>query len=344
MSSQRDRTLRVGILGAGWVAGDRHMPAYAAHPRTQVVAVCDRNPERARALAGKAGASFATDDYDAFLARDLDIVSICTPPFDHAELATAALQAGTHVFLEKPMAMNLEQARGIADAAAAAGRLLCVSHNFLFSRSMRRVLDVIDSGDAGAVRFVMGVQSSSPDRRLPKWYPQLPAGLFFDESPHLLYLMAALLGDMTVVSAQADAAPPGAEQPVRSLQALLSSPVAPATLAMSFDAPISEWHLIVVCERRVLMVDLFRDISVVLGPDGSHGALDILRTSASTSLQHLAGFASSGARTVTRRQHWGHRTLIHRFINAVVTGEPTPVDPADSLRVVAVTDEILRAI
>jgi hypothetical protein len=153
-----------------------------------------------------------------------------------------------------------------------------------------------------------------------------------------------MLGDLNLVSATAVGNEPGAEQPVRSVHAVLSSAVAPATVTMTFETPVSEWHLIVVCEKRILMADLFRDISVVLGPDGAHGAADILRTSAMAGWQHMAGFAASGARLVAGRQHWGHETLIDRVIAAVQHGRPSPVPVEDSLKVVRVTDGILQAI
>ena len=343
--SRSSRALRVGVAGAGWVAGARHVPAYAAHPLAEVVAVYDRREERAGALASQVGGAIATADWERFLAHDLDVISICTPPFAHAEQAIPVLEAGTSVFLEKPMAMGLPEARAIAAAAESSDALLCVSHNFLFSRSMQRLLRVLRSGEAGPIRFVMGMQASSPRRRLPTWYGDLPGGLFFDESPHLLYLVAALLGeDVSLVSATAEHGEPGAEQPVRSLHAVLSSSVAPATLTMVFEAPVSEWHLAVICERRVLLADLFRDICVVLGPDGSHGALDILRTSATAGAQHLAGFFQSGVRVAGRRQHWRHTTLIGKVVDAVSDGDSSPVPVSDSLRVVGLTEAILDAV
>jgi predicted dehydrogenase len=338
-----DRTLRVGILGAGWVAGDRHVPAYRRHPAVELVAVYDHVRRSADSFADAHDIPFATHSLDAFLDYGLDLVSICTPPFAHHTEAVAALRAGCHVFLEKPMAMNVAEAEAIAGAARAAGRLLCVSHNFLFSRAMRRLRRVLDSGEAGAVRFVVGLQASSPHRRLPAWYGDLPAGLFFDESPHLLYLMGALLGDLRVVSATTTPGAPGSAQPVGSLHAALASERAPATLTMIFEAPLSEWHLIVVCRERVLLADLFRDISVVLGRDGEHKARDILTTSAAVGGQHLAGFLSSGARYTARRQHWGHQTLIHAMVDAVLRDGASPVPIEEALRVVRVTEDILRA-
>ena len=308
------------------------------------MAVHDRHLGRAQALARTCGAAFATDSWDAFLAQSPELVSICTPPATHAAQALDALGAGSHVFLEKPMAMTLDSAQAIAAAAEANARLLCVSHNFLFSRSMRRLLGVIESGEAGAIEHVAGFQASSPKRRLPSWYSELPGGLFFDESPHLLYLLGALLGDLRVEWADARPSAPGIAQPLRSLHAVLSSGAAPATLTMLFDAPLSEWHLAVVCTRRLLLVDLFRDISVVLGPDDRHRARDILRSSMSGSAQHWLGVLSSGTRIAARRQSWGHDRLIRETIRAARDGAASPVPVADALRVVRLTEEILQAL
>lgn len=133
-------------------------------------------------------------------------------------------------------------------------------------------------------------------------------------------------------------------QPVSSIQALLQSPVAPATLSMTFDAPVSEWYLLVTCQRRVLLVDLFRDISVVLSSDGGHRAHEILKTSLSAGLQHLRGTISTGLRIARHRQSWGHTDLIERMVDAVRTGADSPVPVSDSLQVARVMDDIVSAI
>jgi scyllo-inositol 2-dehydrogenase (NADP+) len=336
------RTIRAGIIGAGWVASARHAPAICSAPGTQLVGVFDRNPDAARKLAAAHDAPIATDSLEQLLQADLDFVSICTPPFAHLDTASQAMRAGADVFLEKPMAMSLHEAQELASIASDQRRILSVSHNFLFSRSMRHVRSELRSGRTGAIRQVIAFQASSPRRRLPAWYGELPLGLFFDESPHLLYILGNLLGDLRVAYAQADLWPEGGPQPVRSLQAIFNSPTAPAVLTMTFDSPVSEWHVLILCEKEILAVDLFRDISVVVPSDGQHRALDILRTSATATFAHARGFARSGMELVQGRQDWGHGRLIRSFIRAVRDRGPAPVPIHDSLRVVALTDEILH--
>src|ERR687890_2543807 len=117
--------LRVGIVGAGMIAGC-HSRAYAATPGTEVVGVCDQRRPKAEQLAGTAGAA-VVPDLDALLDLGLDVVSVCTPPDTHVDLALRSLEAGCHVMCEKPVARDLADARRLVTAAQdaeAAGQLV----------------------------------------------------------------------------------------------------------------------------------------------------------------------------------------------------------------------------
>ena len=112
----------VGIVGTGWVSGE-HIAAYGGNPHTKVVALCDVTEGIARAKAAECSVDCDVyADYGKMLARDdVDIVSVTSPPSFHCEHAVAAVQAGKHLLLEKPMALTLEDARAIRDAVAEAG-------------------------------------------------------------------------------------------------------------------------------------------------------------------------------------------------------------------------------
>lgn len=333
-------TVRVGLAGAGWVMTARHLHAFKSHPDVEIVAVYDHQLPRARALAGKAGAAvLACDQLDVFFAQGLDVVSIATSPWSHRDITVEALERGSHVFTEKPMAMDSQQAHEMVDAATHADRLLCVSHNFLFSRSIQRVDATL--GDA-AVDYACGVQLSSEARRLPVWYRDLPGGLMFDEAPHMLYSMNHYLGGgLELDHARGTFAGDGHP---RTVELLLRGRTGIGQVTMVFCAPVSEWHLNLSTPRAVVSVDLFRDIAVRLGPDGQHGAKDIARTSLSAVAGHVAGFARSGGRLVTRRQYWGHDVVIGRFVDATLGRRASPVPLQDAVDVVGITDQILDAL
>lgn len=337
-------SVRFGVLGAGWVATDRHIPGLARIEGASIVAVQDSSAERAASAAPSE--ALATGDLAAVFEHGVDAVSICTPPWAHAEMAIEALERGVHVLCEKPMAMNSSDARAMADAAAANGRLLCVSHNFLWSSAMQRARRALTA--AGPISFVTATQLSSDERRLPTWADALPGGLLFDEVPHMLYVVEDLVGGpLRVVDVRTVWG--GRESEPQSCEVRLEGERAVAQITMVFGTPISEWHVTSIAEQSVVDVDLFRDVMVSSGTDGSHRAAEVLATSARTAAHHFAGFAASGVRRALGRQFWGHDALIAEFVDAVtaaMAGEPcaSPVPVERALSVMACLDDIVEAI
>lgn len=328
---------RVGIIGTGWVSQDRHIPSFQALPDVEVVGVFDRNRSRAEAAAVRFGIGLVADSREALLQAGLDAVSVATSPWSHAEHAIAALEAGMHVFCEKPMAMNPLEARTMAGAAEAAGKVLTISHNFLFARSTQSARRFL--GAHPDLRWAAATQLSSETRRLPEWYRALPGGLLFDEVPHLLYMLRAFCGPLQLSHASSTWR---GDHPA-AVQAIFEGGL-PVQATMVFGAPLSEWHVTLVGARRVVDLDLFRDIAIRLGPDGAHGPIDIARSSARAIVDHGVGFAASGLNLVRKRQRWGHDRLIAAFVDAARGEGPNPVPMAEALDVVGMVDELLHAI
>lgn len=330
--------LTVGVVGSGWVAVDRYLPVLQRLDRVSIVGVADRNRDRARAVAGDFETS-AFNDADELIDLHPDVMFVCTSPFSHASIATTAMRNGIDVFVEKPMAVDNAGAADMVASARETGRKLGVSHNQLFSRSVTAARRRIASGKLGQVRHVLALQASSPNRRLPHWYPQLRGGLFFDEAPHMVYLLDAILGGLTVDHAWSEG-----EGALTSLGAdLIGGSGTRAQLTMMFDAPVSEWFLSVVCDRGVAVVDLFRDIQFVIPPDGGHRPLQILRSSVAGMIGHGMGTVNTGARYLARRQFWGHDVIIADFLDAVREDRVPAVTGEDGARVVSRMIEILDA-
>lgn len=177
--------LRVGIVGAGWIAGV-HRHAYRACPDTRVVAVADPVEAKARRLADEAGAE-VVDGLDALLALGVDVVDVCTPPQHHADLAIAALEAGAHVICEKPLARELADAQRVARAAESAAGLLMVGHVSRYEPDHRGAKEVADSGSLGRVAMVRHSTTAS----LPGWSeagwladPAQSGGPLLDQAVH----------------------------------------------------------------------------------------------------------------------------------------------------------------
>src|SRR5205809_288011 len=133
-------TLRFGVIGAGGFAEVCHVPGLQSHPAARVVALCGRRFEHARAMADRLGVPDVHTDYRELLAReDIDAVTITTPNAAHCEQALAAFAAGKHVFCEKPLGLDVAEARRMAEAASASGRIHQVAFTFRYTYDVQEL-------------------------------------------------------------------------------------------------------------------------------------------------------------------------------------------------------------
>jgi len=145
--------LNVAVIGAGAIA-PAHIQAYLAFPeQCAIAAICDIYPDKARQRAAefKLNAEVYADYKELLQRGDIDIVSVCTPPYTHAELAIAALNAGKHVIVEKPMASSLEECDAMNEAARRSGTILSVVAQNRFTTPMMKLKHVLDANLIGPI-------------------------------------------------------------------------------------------------------------------------------------------------------------------------------------------------
>lgn len=333
---------RVGVIGCGWVGTNRHVPSYKKDDRAVLSAVYDHKLSNARRAATNHDIPHAHDSLDEFFQENLDIVSICTPPWTHYDLSIRALENGVNVLSEKPMAMSPDQADEMVTTANDTGKTLGLVHNFLYASSMQKAKRKVRNGEVGEIRSVIGFQTSSNQRHLPKWYPKLPGQLFYDESPHLLYLLEEFLGNISVdnVSSQYD---DSETQSLRTVNVGLNNDDGVlGSLKMVFDSPLSEWHLTIIGSEKILVVDIFRDILIELDKERSHGARDVVGTSIQAMLQETLGMASSGIRMVSGDLLFGMDELTSRYIDAIGTNAEPAVTAQEGARIVHLMHDIIH--
>lgn len=179
------RELRVGIVGAGRIAGV-HVNAYAAVPAVRVVAVADPVEAKAQVLASYAGA-LQMAGLEQIIDHGVDIISICTPPTTHAELTVEALQAGTNVLCEKPLARTLDDARLIVDAARSAPGILMIGQVARFEPDHRQAKQLIEAGHIGEVQMMsQSMTTSAPGWSEAGWHSnvELSGGPLVDLAVH----------------------------------------------------------------------------------------------------------------------------------------------------------------
>lgn len=227
--------MRIGIVGVGNIA-TLNVPGYLAHDRCDVVALCDPRAEVLERRSREWGVERVHIDLAELLASDdIDAVEILSPTPLHAPHAIAALEAGKHVSVQKPIANTVGDARRMVEAADAAGRMLRVTENCCHYPPLVKARELVRSGVIGTptvvrIKTVVGRTESRFQAELdPAGYTwrfdaQSPGGHLFDDVMHK-YAMALWLVD----------------EPVRSVQSVVrTGPLffeAPTVALFEYDRP-----------------------------------------------------------------------------------------------------------
>lgn len=146
--------IRIGIIGAGF-ARSMQIPGFNNCEGARVVAIASAHRENAEAVAREFGIENVADDWRGVVERDdVDLVSIVTPVVTHCEMVLAALDHGKAVLCEKPMAMNADEARRMAERAREKGVLALIDHELRFLPGRLRMRELLRGGEIGRVKHV----------------------------------------------------------------------------------------------------------------------------------------------------------------------------------------------
>lgn len=149
-------TARIGVVGIGWWATVNHIPTINDCPEAEVVAICDLDAGRLEQAGDKFGIAARYQNMDEMLAREnLDGVMVSTPHTAHTGPAVAALTAGCHVLVEKPMATSEADGRAIAAAAKASGKEVLVPTGANFTAYTAQAAEWVRAGRIGEVRHAV---------------------------------------------------------------------------------------------------------------------------------------------------------------------------------------------
>ncbi len=200
-----ERDLKVGFIGSGYIARE-HAAALRNITGIRVAACADADISRAEELAGLTGCRPTTDIAEVIDASDA--VWVCTPPKWHRAHVTACLEAGKHVYCEKPLATTLEDGRAIVARADASDALAAIGFNFRFHEPWQKCKSILESGELGEpVMFLcqrIGAGATGGWRRDPKEL----CGMTIESVSHNVDLLRFVLGEVSEVSARLAAADP----------------------------------------------------------------------------------------------------------------------------------------
>ena len=168
--------VRIGIIGCGGIANNKHMPALHRLPDVELVAFCDIIVERAEKAAKEYGIEGAKvyEDYKELLKDEtIDVVHVLTPNREHSFITVDALEAGKHVMCEKPMAINTEEAQKMLDAAKRTGKKLTIGYQNRYRPDSWYLKRACDNGDLGEIYYAKA--HAIRRRAVPTW------GVFLNE-------------------------------------------------------------------------------------------------------------------------------------------------------------------
>ncbi|MEX1253481.1 MAG: Gfo/Idh/MocA family oxidoreductase [Dehalococcoidia bacterium] len=311
---------RIGFSGAGFIAGI-HADLLASMPDARVVAVFEPDAGRAEAFAAKTGAR-AVPSYEALL-DEVDAVYVCSPNLVHAEMTIAALEAGKHVFSEKPPALSLADVRRVRDAAERARGVYQLGLNQRFAPVHRAVRERIASG-ALTPRWAH-VKMNRGQLLQPPWVADasLTGGFLFETAIHVLDVMMWLFGPVEeVVCRAAQTCAPQLDDFAMLLT--FQSGVTTTFCSSGHTTPLVPFQRLEVYGDYATAVTSEADsVTFQLAVDAQPETVD--------------------ASDLSWSERWGYRAEDEAFLAAARDDAPAPVSAADAERVVALIEACYRA-
>ena len=240
--------IRIGCIGAGYW-GKNLVRNFSTAEGAQLVMIADADPGvQAKMRREYPGARVVADHAEVFAASDVDAVVIATPGATHAALVAQALTAGKDVFVEKPMAQTVAEARALAAQAEAGGRILMVGHLLLYHPAFTRVVEIARSGDLGEVLYIYAQRVNLGKIRTDE-------NALWSLGPHDFSMIFALVdAPLESVAARGHAyLRPGTEDVVFVNAAFKSGVM--ANIQLSWLDPHKHRSLTVVGSRKMLVFD-----------------------------------------------------------------------------------------
>src|SRR6201993_1306135 len=242
------KEVSIGVVGCGYW-GPLLVRNFTNLPNSKVTAVCDANEARLKHVKGLYPSVSCVTDFNRFFGDlDLDAIVIATPVKSHYPLAKASLLAGKHTFIEKPMATSSQECEELIDIAKRNGLVLMVDHTFLYSAPVRKIVEIIEAGDLGEIRYINS-------RRLNLGLFQRDLNVAWDLAPHDISIILHVLGESPlVVNCQGNAhVTPGVEDVANISLSFRQNRF--ATIQSSWLEPRKVREMTIVGTRRMIVYD-----------------------------------------------------------------------------------------
>ena len=353
--------LRVAIVGCGKVA-DQHVHAIHRIPDCSIVALCDRELLMAKQLGERFGVLQCFSNLQEMLqTASPDVVHITTPPQSHFSVAKKCLEAGTHVYLEKPFAVTAEEAESLIELAESRGLKITAGHNYQFTLEMLEMRRLVGQGflggrpvhlesywsyDLGDVSYVGPVLGNRSH-----WVRQLPGQLLHNVISHGIAKLAEFLDDdLTQIAATAGQSPQlrslAGDDVLDELRVLIRDKNG-TTAFFCFSTQIKGINqLRIYGPTNSMTADIITG-SLVRNESRSYKSyLTYFVPALKTAREHLRNAGLNVINFLRRRlyQDFGAKELIERFYNSIRLGSPPPIPYREIILTARIMDEIFAQI
>lgn len=349
---------RIGLLGAGFIAGF-HVQALARIKTARIAWVCDADPRKAQALAAAIPGAKPVSSLEEMLAERPDVVHVLLPPEAHAAAAIAALEAGAHVLVEKPIATSLAELNAIRAAATAAGRKVGVNHNVVFTRPFTRLVEAVRARKLGELEHAT-LTWNVPLRQLQAgqhghWMFRRPENILLEQAAHPLSMVQYLFGGLvraSVLTSNGVRLTTGSTFHT-TWQIALELERGTAQLHLGFGREFPEVRVFAIGQDGSAWLDLRRDTCVLRGSSFQEPPLDALQEGTAEGLglagAAAANFAKTLLGTVKVRPPFDPFAesigeSIRAFHAAIAAGAPPPVGLEQGEAVVAMCEAAARSV
>lgn len=312
--------IKIGFLGAGYIAGV-HASILARDERVQIAAVHDVVKKRGEKFARAIGANLAHSSSEVL--ATCDAIYVTTPNTKHTELAILAAESGKHVFCEKPMATNIEDAGRVLDAAQKSKRIFQVGHNRRFApvyAELKQMLSATYQPHSAHVKMNRG-ELLNPD-----WVgnPKITGGFLYETTIHMFDMLRFLFGEVKTLQAIGSS---HEYKEIDDFSVLLTfAGVMHATLASSADA---SWlfpfeRIEVFCHHSTIVTREMESLIYSEGLEGRH-------------VEH-------SMHQLSKEEKWGYAQEDRAFVDSVTGGLPPAVTAFDGYKSVELVGAVYESV
>jgi myo-inositol 2-dehydrogenase/D-chiro-inositol 1-dehydrogenase len=311
--------VRIGIIGTGYI-GNVHGRIYAREDRAEIAALYDIIPERAEKTSRSIGGKVCTSREE--LLEKCDAVLVCTPNKTHREIATAAVEAGKHVFCEKPFSIGVDDARALLETADKGRGMFQVGHNRRYAPVYARLKQLLAQDRAHSAHIKM----NRGELKDPVWTGDVnvTGGFLYETTIHLFDMVRFQFGEVEELLAY------GSQHEYPELDefsiVFKFKDGFHCTFASSSDA---SWHfpferIEVFCHHRTIMTEEMERLLDSRGMD--------------------ANFETASFHMMEKEERWGYVQEDAAFIDAILNGTTPPVTAGDGFKSVELVESVYHSI